>query len=96
MKQPGEWLPNGRTALYFAADSGRLVDARDALALPAQARGFNTFYPLHAAKIGGLAYRLVMTLSGLAMAMLGSFAVWTFWFRTPVRPKPLAPAPVSG
>jgi hypothetical protein len=26
-----------------------------------------------------------MTLSGLAMTMLGSFAVWSFWFR---RPKP--------
>jgi len=26
-----------------------------------------------------------MTLSGVAMTMLGSLAVWTFWFR---RPKP--------
>ena len=87
MKQPAEWLPNGRTMVYFAADSGRLVEARDALALPAQARGFNMLYPLHAAKVGGLAYRLVMTCSGLALAMLGSLAVWSFWFaRKPARP----------
>jgi uncharacterized iron-regulated membrane protein len=88
MKQPAEWLPNGRTTLFFAADTGRLVAARDALALPTQVRGFNMLYPLHAAKVGGLPYRLLMTLSGLALALLGSLAVWSFWFR---RGKP-APA----
>ena len=81
MKQPEEWLPNGRTTLYFAADSGALVEARDALAMPAQAQAFNTFYPLHAAKVGGFLYRFVMTLSGLSLALLGTFAVWVFWFR---------------
>lgn len=81
MKQPAEWLPNGRTTLYFAADTGRLVEARDALALPAQVQGFNMLYPLHAAKVGGLAYRLAITLSGLALTVLGSLAVWSFWFR---------------
>lgn len=83
MKQPAEWLPNGRTTLFFAADTGRLVEARDALQLPAQVRGYNLFYPLHAAKVGGLAYRLVMTISGFALAMLGSLAVWSFWFAKP-------------
>ena len=37
---------------------------------------------------GGLAYRLVMTVSGLALALLGSLAVWTFWFK---RRAPAAP-----
>ena len=81
MKQPAEWLPNGRTVLYFAADTGRLVEARDALAQPAAVRGYNMFYPLHAAKVGGLLYRLVMTAVGLALVLLGSLAVWSFWFR---------------
>jgi uncharacterized iron-regulated membrane protein len=81
MKQPGEWLPNGRTTLYFAADTGGLVAARDALALPAQVRGYGTFYPLHAAKVGGLPYRLLMTLVGIVLALLGSLTVWTFWFK---------------
>lgn len=81
MKQPEEWLPNGRTTLWFAPDTGRLIEARDALKLPGAAQAFNTFYPLHAAKVGGLAYRLVMTLVGLALSLLGSLAVWSFWFR---------------
>ncbi|RHW17362.1 PepSY domain-containing protein [Sphingomonas gilva] len=92
-RQPAEWLPNGRTTLYFAPDSGRLIEARDAFALPLGWRVFNYAYPLHAAKVGGLPYRLVMTLSGLALAMLGSFAVWSFWFRRP-RSRARAPARV--
>ena len=80
MRQPEEWLPNGRTMLWFAADSGRLVEARDARAQDWRSRAFNLFYPLHAAKVGGLAYRLLMTLSGLALATLGGLAVWSFWF----------------
>jgi len=90
MKQPAEWLPNGRSTFYFAADTGKLVDARDALAMPAQVRGYNMLYPLHAAKVGGLAYRLIMTLSGLALTVLGSLTVWAFWFKrraTPVMPS---------
>jgi uncharacterized iron-regulated membrane protein len=81
MKQPAEWLPNGRSTLWFAADTGQLVEARDALAQPASVQTYNLFYPLHAATVGGLAWRLAMTLSGLALALLGSLVVWTFWFK---------------
>ncbi|WP_313803921.1 PepSY-associated TM helix domain-containing protein [Sphingobium sp.] len=85
MRRPQEWLPNGRTTLWFAADSGALVAARDAAALPPTVWAYNLLYPLHAAKVGGLPFRLVMTLSGLAMTLLGTLAVWTFWFRRPGR-----------
>src|SRR3546814_8044863 len=65
--------------------SGALVAARDAATLPTVVKGYNLLYPLHAAKVGGLAFRLVMTLAGLAMTLLGTLAVWTFWFRRPAR-----------
>jgi len=87
MRQPEEWLPNGRTMLWFAADTGALVGSRDFRTAPAQVVFYNRLYPLHAAKVGGLPYRLVMTLSGLTLGMLGTLAVWTFWFK---RPKPRA------
>ncbi|WP_242123618.1 PepSY-associated TM helix domain-containing protein [Sphingobium sp. Sx8-8] len=80
MKKAEEWLPNGRTTLWFAADSGRLVAARDASQLPVAVKAYNMLYPLHAAKVGGLAYRIVMTFSGLALALLGSLTLWSFWF----------------
>jgi uncharacterized iron-regulated membrane protein len=88
MKRAGEWLPNGRSTLYFDAGDGHLLAANDALAMPLGAQVFNGAYPLHAAKVGGLAWRLVMTCSGLALALLGSLAVWTFWFKRPrARPR---------
>jgi uncharacterized iron-regulated membrane protein len=80
MKKHEEWLPNGRTTLWFAADSGHLIAARDASRLPAVAEAYNMLYPLHAAKVGGLGYRLVMTCSGLALGLLGSLTLWSFWF----------------
>jgi uncharacterized iron-regulated membrane protein len=85
MRQPEEWLPNGRTMLWFAADTGALVSARDSRSFSTRATLYNRFYPLHAAKVGGLPYRLIMTLSGLTLGMLGTLAVWTFWFRRPGR-----------
>ena len=87
MKQPAEWLPNGRSTLWFDAETGRLLGARDALTMPAGAQAFNMAYPLHAAKVGGLAYRLLMTASGLVLTLLGSLTVWTFWFRRPMPVK---------
>ncbi|OWQ92601.1 peptidase [Sphingopyxis witflariensis] len=85
MKQQAEWLPNGRSTLWFDAATGKLLGSRDALAMAPGAQAFNIAYPLHAGKVGGLPYRLALTVSGLAMALLGSLTVWTFWFR---RPKP--------
>lgn len=87
MKQPAEWLPNGRTTLWFDGATGAVLGARDALELPSGAQAFNMAYPLHAAKVGGLPYRLAMTIAGLAMTLLGSLAVWTFWFRRPKTAK---------
>lgn len=89
LRQPREWLPNGRTTLWFAADTGELVHSRDALALPSRAQAYNALYPLHAAKVGGLPYRLLMTVSGLTLGLFGSLTVWTFWFKRR-RPRPKA------
>lgn len=90
MRRAAERLPNGRTLLAFDAADGRLIFTRDALATGPGAQLFNAAYPLHSAKVGGLAYRLVMTLSGLALMLLGTLTVWTFWFRRrgPVRSAP--------
>ncbi|GGB94553.1 hypothetical protein GCM10011494_11270 [Novosphingobium endophyticum] len=84
MRSPEEWLPNGRTTIWFAADTGEIVAARDAADLSRTVNAYNALYPLHAGKVGGLPYRLIVSLSGIALTLLGTLAVWTFWF---VRPK---------
>ena len=79
VRQPGEWLPNGRTILWFDAASGRLVDSRDAMTLPLATRAYNAVYPIHTSKIGGAFYKVMMTAAGLTLVMLGSLAVYAFW-----------------
>jgi len=97
LRQRAEWLPNGRTQAWFDPADGKMVATRDALALPLGSRIANADYPLHAAKVGGLAYRLVMTLSGAALTLLGTLAVVTFWGNpvgVPRRRRPRAKAAV--
>lgn len=80
MRQPFEWTPNGRTTLFFDS-SGRLLRADDPAVAGRASAVMETFYPLHSAKVGGIAWQLVMTLSGLGLTLLGALATWSFWFR---------------
>lgn len=88
MKQPEEWHNNGRTMVWFDGETSEIVGTVDALKLPQGSQVFNLAYPLHAAKVGGIAYKIVQTLTGLTLTLLGSLAVWSFWFR---RKAPKAP-----
>jgi uncharacterized iron-regulated membrane protein len=80
MRQPFEWTPNGRTSLLFDG-SGKLIKVDDPAGGSRAASIYETFYPLHAAKVGGWGWKLLMTLSGLGLTLLGSLATWSFWFR---------------
>jgi uncharacterized iron-regulated membrane protein len=80
LRQPSELTPNGRTTLWFDPADGRLVGMQDARLRPLALRVSDLEYPLHAAKVGGLLWRLVLTLSGLGLTILGAIAIGTFWF----------------
>jgi LPXTG-motif cell wall-anchored protein len=79
VRQPAEWLPNGRTVLWFDPADGRLVEARDARTLPLATRAFNLVYPIHASAVGGVLYKAVMTVAGLSLLLLGTLAMFGFW-----------------
>lgn len=79
VRQPDEWLPNGRTVLWFDPADGRLVESRDAHTLPLATRAFNLVYPIHASTVGGIVYKALMTIAGLALTLLGTLAVYVFW-----------------
>jgi len=87
MRRAAEWLPNGRTQVWFDPGDGRIVGARDALTLPLGLRVANAQYPIHAGKIGGVAYRLVVAIAGVVLTLLGSLAVVTFWSNPGGRPQ---------
>jgi uncharacterized iron-regulated membrane protein len=65
------------------AGDGRALMVRDAPAAPLAVRAQHALYPLHAARLAGnamaLPLRLVLTLAGLGMTLLGSLAVLSFW-----------------
>lgn len=87
MKQPGEWHPNGRTVVWIDPADERVLGVVDAMKLGGGVRAYNALYPLHAAKVGGLAYEAVVFLGGLALAGLGGFGLWSFLLKQ-ARRKP--------
>jgi uncharacterized iron-regulated membrane protein len=81
IKQPDEWHPSGRTSVWFAPESGKFIDSRDAMKQPQGLQILNKAYPLHTGKVGGLMWQIMITLTGLALALLGFLATWSFWMR---------------
>src|SRR6185436_4705848 len=79
MRQPFEWLPNGRTQFWFDPATAKLVKVSGAEALPLATRAYNIIYPIHASSVGGVVYKIVVTAVGLTLTMLGTLAVWGFW-----------------
>lgn len=92
MRQPFEWTPNGRTALYFDR-TGVLVRIDNPAGWNAATSINEKFYPVHTGKAGGLIWKLAMTLSGLALTLLGSLAVWSFWIRRVIHRRSRRPHP---
>lgn len=79
LRQSFEWTPNGRTFVY--ADPATLtILAHDDPATRGTAASIREkLYPVHAAKTGGIAWKLAMTVSGIVLMLLGSLAVYGFW-----------------
>ncbi|RXZ66552.1 PepSY-associated TM helix domain-containing protein [Pelagerythrobacter rhizovicinus] len=95
MKQAFEWTPNGRTYVYLDPVTADVLGTQDPAKSDAASRIGEKYYPIHAGKVGGMAWRLVLTFSGLALVMLGTLATWSFWFgskRTKARRRSPVPA----
>ena len=81
--------------MTFAADGA--VTVEDAARANGAASAAEKLYPVHAAKWGGVAMRLLMTASGLSLFMLGGFATYAFWLRRALkRRKPTLRSAVAG
>ena len=78
VKQPEEWHPDGMSRVYVD-EAGGWMDVRyDATALPLIERTYNTIYPLHTGKLGSFAYKLLLTVSGLLVALLSTLGLTSF------------------
>ncbi len=95
LKQSFEWTPNGRTYVYLDPATGTVLGTDDPAAGDTASAITEKYYPVHAGKVGGTAWRVVLTFSGLALVLLGTLATWSFWFgskRSKSRKRPQAAA----
>ncbi len=90
MRQPFEWTPNGRTTLFFDGQ-GKFLRADDPAGASQAASINEKLYPVHTGKTDSLVWKLLMTLSGIGLTILGSLTTWSFWIRK-VKRKPVRPA----
>lgn len=81
VRQPFEWTPNGRTYLRFELDSGALIEIDDSARAATAQSVQEKIYPLHSGKVGGWVWKLVLTLAGLALTVLGLLTAFSFWFK---------------
>jgi uncharacterized iron-regulated membrane protein len=94
MKQDFEWTPNGRTYVYLDPASAAVIATEDPAVSDTASAISEKYYPVHAGKVGGTIWRLLLTFTGLTLTLLGTLATWSFWFGKPARPqpRPLSPA----
>ncbi|RDC60858.1 hypothetical protein HME9302_02074 [Alteripontixanthobacter maritimus] len=78
-RQDFEWTPNGRSYAWVAPRTGIVVAKDDPAMGDTASAVVEKFYPIHAAKVGGILWRISMTFAGLALVLLGLFASWSFW-----------------
>ncbi|UIP06087.1 PepSY domain-containing protein [Erythrobacter sp. SDW2] len=93
-RQEFEWTPNGRSYVWLDPANGKVVAVKDPAVGDTASAVVEKFYPIHAAKVGGLLWRLAMTFAGVALTMLGLLASWSFW-RARVRPRQVIPRAAS-
>jgi len=75
VQQKEGWHRLGRS--YIEVNRSGTLTTKDALSETKRMRIFNFSYPLHTAKLG-LAYKLVLTMVGLAFGFLCVIGLWSF------------------
>jgi uncharacterized iron-regulated membrane protein len=73
LRQPHEWHANGRSIVYLDPADATVLSVVDDQIQPAGVKAFNSFWPIHAGRTGGLAYRIVLALAGLALTALSLY-----------------------
>lgn len=77
LRQPFEWTPNGRTYVRIERSGTIIIEAPDGTF--DQQSVSEKFYPIHSGKVGGLGWKIVLTMTGLSLVILGALASLSFW-----------------
>ncbi|HEY8617443.1 PepSY-associated TM helix domain-containing protein [Phenylobacterium sp.] len=78
VRQLREWHANGRTSIWIDPATSRILAVDDALAQAPAAQLYNAFWPIHASKVGGLAWQALTFLAGLALTALSLYGAESY------------------
>jgi uncharacterized iron-regulated membrane protein len=84
LQQINDWNALGQTTIYIEADMGYMDVNTDSQAQSIIERIYNFSYPLHTARLG-LWYRLLTTLTGLALFIISCFGVIAYYKKRPLQ-----------
>lgn len=78
LQQPGELHPQGLSKVYIEAQNGYMDVRIDSQAQHVSERLMNAGYPLHTGRFGNLFYKVLLTVSGLLVALLSVLGMVSF------------------
>lgn len=78
VQQQGEWNRTGLSRVYIDAAGGWMDLRSDALNGPLRERLYNAALPLHTGRIGQLWYKVLLSLSGAGVFLLGTLGLVSF------------------
>lgn len=73
LRQPHEWHSNGRTIVYLEPATAAVIGVHDDRTQSRGGRLYNVLWPIHAAKVGGPAWKTLLALGGLALVLLSLY-----------------------
>lgn len=73
--------PNGLSSVWLDPRDARVLAVKRWQALDVGARAVAIVYPLHTGELGGWSLETLVTLNGLALALLGVSGIWLWWKR---------------
>ncbi|QWT19676.1 PepSY domain-containing protein [Bacillus sp. NP157] len=78
VRRAGEWNLAGRSTLFIDGHDARVIGGEDATKLGTGGRLSNALFPIHSAAVGGLAWRIVATITGLlpSFLLVTGFLFW--------------------
>lgn len=78
LQQPGTLNPVGMSKVYIESTEGYMDIRIDDQAQHISERVYNLAYPLHTGRFDNLLYKILLTLSGIAVASLSALGLWSF------------------
>lgn len=87
-RMPEEMHPNGLSFVYLDTEDASVVKTIDASRAPPGDKVANMLYPVHSAKWGGVAYKIVVLVNGFLIVAMLITGIVSYFMMPSVTPRP--------